>query len=46
MRLDKFLSHTGYGTRREVKILIKSKAIQVNESTVKDSSMHVNEHNG
>ena len=44
MRLDKFLAHTGFGTRREVKLLIKSKAIQVNEVTVKDSSMHVNEH--
>ncbi|MEK4084896.1 pseudouridine synthase [Psychrobacillus sp. FSL K6-1415] len=43
MRLDKFLSHIGYGTRREVKILVKSKAIQVNEAVVKDSSMHVNE---
>lgn len=43
MRLDKFLSHMGYGTRREVKILVKSKAIQVNEAVVKDSSMHVNE---
>ncbi|WP_144510885.1 pseudouridine synthase [Bacillus sp. FJAT-22090] len=44
MRLDKFLSHMGYGTRREVKILVKSKAIQVNDVTVKDSSMHVDEH--
>lgn len=43
MRLDKFLSHMGYGTRKEVKILIKSKAIQVNEAVVKDSSMHVHE---
>lgn len=43
MRLDKFLAHMGYGTRREVKILVKSKAIQVNEAVVKDSSMHVNE---
>lgn len=43
MRLDKFLSHMGYGTRKEVKILVKSKAIQVNEAVVKDSSMHVNE---
>ena len=43
MRLDKFLSHMGYGTRKEVKILVKSKAIQVNEVVVKDSSMHVNE---
>src|SRR4051812_30723498 len=45
MRLDKFLAHTGFGTRREVKMLIKSKAIQVNDVTVKDSSMHVNEQN-
>lgn len=44
MRLDKFLSHMGYGTRKEVKGLIKSKAIQVNDIAVKDSSMHVNEH--
>ncbi|MFJ5768256.1 pseudouridine synthase [Psychrobacillus sp. NPDC093180] len=44
MRLDKFLAHTGFGTRREVKLLIKSKAIQVNEVTVKDSGVHVNEH--
>lgn len=43
MRLDKFLSHMGYGTRKEVKILVKSKAIQVNEVVVKDSAMHVNE---
>lgn len=43
MRLDKFLAHMGYGTRKEVKILVKSKAIQINEVVVKDSSMHVNE---
>lgn len=43
MRLDKFLSHMGYGTRKEVKILVKSKAIQVNEVVVRDSAMHVNE---
>ena len=43
MRLDKFLAHMGYGTRKEVKILVKTKAIQVNEVVVKDSSMHVNE---
>lgn len=43
MRLDKFLAHMGFGTRREVKGLVKSKAIQVNDVAVKDSSMHVNE---
>lgn len=44
MRLDKFLAHMGFGTRKEVKELIKSKAIQVNDVIVKDSSMHVKEH--
>ncbi|MDF2067937.1 pseudouridine synthase [Bacillus sp. Cr_A10] len=44
MRLDKFLAHMGFGTRKEVKELIKSKAIQVNDVIVKDSSLHVNEH--
>lgn len=43
MRLDKFLAHMGFGTRREVKELIKSKAIQVNDVVVKDSSLHVKE---
>lgn len=43
MRLDKFLAHMGFGTRREVKELIKSKAIQVNDIVVKDSSLHVKE---
>ncbi|MEI4769222.1 pseudouridine synthase [Psychrobacillus sp. FJAT-51614] len=43
MRLDKFLAHMGFGTRKEVKELIKSKAIQVNDVIVKDSSMHVKE---
>lgn len=43
MRLDKFLAHMGFGTRREVKILVKSKAIQVNNIIVKDSSMHIKE---
>lgn len=44
MRLDKLLAHMGFGTRKEVKILIKSRAIEVNGVVVKDSSSHVNEH--
>lgn len=32
MRLDKFLSNSGYGSRKDVKILIKKKLIQVNDS--------------
>ena len=34
MRLDKFLSHTGYGTRKEVKLLLKKKSVLVNETIV------------
>lgn len=30
MRLDKFLAHTGFGTRKEVKQLIKKKQVTVN----------------
>lgn len=32
MRLDKFLSHTGHGTRKEVKLLLKKKCVWVNDS--------------
>lgn len=37
MRMDKFLANMGFGTRKEVKQLIKSKAVTLNEETVKDS---------
>ena len=42
MRLDKLLSNMGYGSRKEVKILLKSKAVEVNGVAAKDVSMHVN----
>ena len=45
MRLDKFLSHMGFGTRSEVKGLIKSKAIEVNDVVAKNGSLHVDEVN-
>ena len=32
MRLDKFLSNNGYGSRKDVKVLIKKKLIKVNDS--------------
>lgn len=32
MRLDKYLSHTGFGSRKEVKQLLKKKIVQVNET--------------
>lgn len=41
MRLDKLLSNMGYGSRKEVKLLLKSKAVQVNGLVAKDVSMHV-----
>lgn len=41
MRLDKLLANMGYGTRKEVKILLKQKAVTVDGEVVKDSAMHV-----
>ena len=41
MRLDKLLSNMGYGSRKEVKLLLKSKAVEVNGDIAKDVSMHV-----
>ncbi|WP_075620109.1 pseudouridine synthase [Paenisporosarcina indica] len=41
MRLDKLLSNMGYGSRKEIKILLKSKAVEVNGDFAKDVSMHV-----
>lgn len=43
MRIDKFLSNMGYGSRKEVKILLKSKAVEVNGETVRDAKVHVDE---
>lgn len=37
MRIDKFLANMGFGTRKEVKQLVKSKAVTINDETVKDS---------
>lgn len=44
MRLDKYLSNMGYGSRKEVKVLLKSKAVEVNGEIVRDPKVHVNEH--
>lgn len=40
-RLDKILANLGYGTRKEVKILVKRKEVKVNGDIVKDSSIKV-----
>ncbi len=41
MRLDKYLSNSGYGSRKEVKSLIKHGQVKVNEKLIKDDSFHV-----
>lgn len=41
MRLDKLLANMGYGSRKDVKALIKKKKVTVNNTFVKDSSSHV-----
>lgn len=41
MRIDKLLSNRGFGSRKEVKSLLKSGAVQIDGVTVKDSSKHV-----
>ena len=41
-RLDKILAHSGYGTRSEIKLLVKSKVVMVNDKLIKDSGIQVN----
>lgn len=43
MRLDKFLAHAGYGTRKEVKVLIKNGIVNVNGVFIKDAGYHIDE---
>ncbi|MCR8643910.1 rRNA pseudouridine synthase [Paenibacillus sp. N1-5-1-14] len=40
-RLDKVLAHLGYGTRSELKKLVKSGVVTVNDKVVKDSGLQV-----
>ncbi|KOO46787.1 pseudouridine synthase [Priestia koreensis] len=42
MRIDKLLANVGYGSRKEVKGLLKSGAIKVDGEKVKDAKQHVN----
>lgn len=44
-RLDKILAHTGHGTRREIKDLVKRGAVSVNGQRVKDSGLQVDPDN-
>ena len=41
MRLDKLLAHSGLGTRKEVKKLLKKKIVEVNEEIIIDPKTHV-----
>lgn len=41
-RLDKVLANLGYGTRKEVKAIVKSGAVKINGLVVKDSAMKIN----
>jgi 16S rRNA pseudouridine516 synthase len=40
-RLDKVLAHMGYGTRKEIKKLVKERRINVNGQIAKDPGLHV-----
>lgn len=40
-RLDKVLSNLGYGSRKEIKALVKSGVVTVNNEVVKDSGMSI-----
>ena len=42
MRLDKLLAHYGYGSRKDVKTLLKQKTVFVNGEQVKEAKYHVN----
>lgn len=44
-RLDKILANMGFGTRKEVKSLVKSGDVTVNGNKVKDSSVHIDPEN-
>ena len=42
MRLDKFLANNGFGSRKDVKKIIKSKVVTVNNKITTDSGAHIN----
>lgn len=43
MRLDKFLAHANYGTRREVKKIIRSGWVSVNDQIIKNDDFKIDE---
>lgn len=42
LRIDKMLANLGYGSRKEVKALLKNKAVKVNDQIIKDAKHQVN----
>ncbi|MFZ3589378.1 pseudouridine synthase [Bacillus sp. DJP31] len=42
MRIDKMLANMGFGTRKEVKLLLKKGLVRVNEEIVKEAKSNVN----
>lgn len=42
MRLDKLLSNMGFGSRKEVKQLLKKGVVRVNAEAIKDVTLHIN----
>ena len=42
MRIDKFLAHKAFGTRKEVHDLIKQGLVSVNDTIIKKKDMHIN----
>ena len=42
MRIDKLLAHYGYGSRKDVKTLLKQKNVTVNGERIKTSKFHIN----
>jgi 16S rRNA pseudouridine516 synthase len=45
MRLDKFLTHTGFGSRKEVKEIIKKGYVCVNDKTIKQDKYQIDPDN-
>lgn len=45
MRLDKFLAHANFGTRREVKKIIRSGWVSVNDQIIKNDDFKIDENN-
>lgn len=42
MRLDRYLAHLGVGTRKEVKLLIRTKRVRVNDQIITSDSAQIN----